>query len=136
VSQNKPAIFACVKALDRRRPRGGDYGNQYTGGKPANDGIDRGRSASAKRTAEVVGTSSTKVERARMVLDHGDKETQEAVLRGEKTISAARTETQAKRKAETEKSKPSAKPVFNDTNDNIEWAKWTCPGGTFFPKKP
>lgn len=105
-------IFACVKALDRRCAHGGDRRSENF--KPSIDGMKTtGRSAGAKRTAEIVGTSSTKVERARMVLDHADEDTKDAVLRGEKSISAARTETMAKRRAEAQKPKPSDKPVFN-----------------------
>ena len=75
---------------------------------------------SARDTAAIVGASRSKVERARAVIDHADKETKQQVLGGDKSINAAYNETQEQRKHQ-----PAKKPTFNRTNDNIEWATWT-----------
>jgi len=88
-------IIRCIEALDKRRERGGDHGNQYTGGKVAkasNGAIGK----SAQETAKTVGVSRSKVERARTVLDKADAETQEAVREGKITINRAYQKTKAK----------------------------------------
>ncbi|OPX18909.1 MAG: hypothetical protein BZ151_12030 [Desulfobacca sp. 4484_104] len=91
-------IIRCIEALDRRRQRGGDHGNQYTGGKVAK--APNGAFAkTCEETAQTIGISPRKVERARTVLDHADPETREAVKEGKKSINRAYQETQAKRKA-------------------------------------
>jgi hypothetical protein len=78
---------------------------------------------SAKDTASVVGTSVKKVEKTRTILDHADSETKQKVLECAKSIHKAYQEVQEKKKIEKESK---SKPVFNVTNENIEWAKWTC----------
>lgn len=67
--------------------------------KGASETIDR----SADVTAEIVGTSSTKVKKARTVIDHADEETKQEVATGDKTINRAYQETQDKR---TDKKQP------------------------------
>ena len=70
-------IIRCIKALGQRRQRGGDRksADYHEKSKPSNAGIDTGKSASAKETAQLVGVSRAKVERVRTVLDHADPET-------------------------------------------------------------
>jgi ParB family chromosome partitioning protein len=90
-------IIRCIEALDRRKTKGGDHGNQYTGGKVAkasNEAIGK----SAQETAEVVGVSRAKVERARTVLEHAEEPVKEAVQAGEISINQAYQLTQEKRK--------------------------------------
>jgi len=117
-------LLRCIEALDKRKERGGDHGNQYTGGKvakPSNDGIAKSRrSQSAQKTASTVGTSTRKVEKARTVLEHADEEVKEAVQAGEMSINKAYQVTQEARQA-----RDKGRSVFNRTNDNIEWACWT-----------
>jgi protein gp37 len=114
-------IIRCIEALDRRKTRGGDHKSEnYKKSKPPNDGIDSGKSASAKKTAKVVGTSPRKVERARTILEHAEEPVKEAVKAGEMSINQAYQLTQEKRKAQG-----NGKAVFNRTNDNIDWAVWT-----------
>ena len=57
----------------------------------------------------MVGTSATKVEKARTVLDHGPEDTKRAVLNGKKSIHAAAKEVQKKRKGSPDKSLPQLK---------------------------
>jgi protein gp37 len=114
-------IIRCIEALDRRKQRGGDHKSEnYKKSKPPNGGIDSGKSVSAKETAKVVGISLRKVERARTVLEHADEPVKEAVKAGEMSINRAYQLTQEKRKLQE-----NGKPVFNRTNENIEWAVWT-----------
>lgn len=111
-----PDILRCVQALDRRKPHGGDRKSK----KIKTSGEVLIPSRSSKETAAIIGTSPATVERARTILDHGDEKTVEEVISGEKSINKAYQETQEKRIHE-----PKKIPTFSQTNDNIEWAKWT-----------
>jgi ParB-like chromosome segregation protein Spo0J len=73
-------ILRAVDLLDQRKRQG-----ERTD--LASSDAKSGKSAAA--TAEMLGVSQTKVERARSVLDHADAATQDAVARGETTIQAA-----------------------------------------------
>lgn len=62
-------IARCVMVVDRRKSHGaelGGRGNQYTGGKASGDALPK----SASHTAHIAGTSTTKVEKVRRVVDH------------------------------------------------------------------
>ena len=112
-------IVRCIEVLDRRKERGGDHGNQYTGGKVAiasNEAIGK----SAKETAKVVGISRAKVERTRTILEHAEEPVKEAVRAGEMSINRAYQLTQEKRRIQE-----NGRAVFNRTNESIEWAVWT-----------
>ena len=64
-------ILRCVAALDQRKQRGGDHGNQHTGGKVAKVSTDTiAKGATADHTAELLGVSPATVNRARAVNDH------------------------------------------------------------------
>lgn len=86
---------------------------------------------SAEHTAELLGTSTRKVEKARTVMKDADQETKEKVLSGEKSLNKAYTETQEKKREAAAASRPAPKvvpikrPKFNATNESIEWAKWS-----------
>lgn len=86
-------LFRCIEAVDKRKQRGGDRKSEQVKSKTSIEAIDS--VSSAEETARIVGTSKAKVERARSVLDHGDEETKEQVLRGEKSIHRAYTEIKA-----------------------------------------
>ena len=90
--------MVCVAALDSRRIRGGDRRSEAVKSKPSHDGIENSRSQSARNTADLLGISTTKVERTRAVLDHADPQTIEEVKQGRKSINKACTETQKKRR--------------------------------------
>lgn len=93
-------IARLMAILDERRPRGGDHGNQHTGGKVAktpDGGIAKSHS-SATSTAQTLGVSPRKAERARTVLDHAEPEVKEQVLSGEKSINRAYEETRTLKK--------------------------------------
>ncbi|MBW1992655.1 MAG: DUF5131 family protein [Deltaproteobacteria bacterium] len=114
-------IIRCIEALDKRRQRGGDHkSEEFKKSKPSNEGIETGKSASAKETAKLVGVSRVKVERARTVLEHGEEPVKKAVQAGELSIHRAYQLTQERRRVQE-----AGRPVFNRTNENIEWACWT-----------
>lgn len=115
-------ILACVEALDKRKERGGDRRSAKAQKSKAPSGaIEK----SAELTADTLGISSRKVERARTVLDHADDETKKAVRADEKTINEAYNETQAKRKEEkNRKAQASDKPTFVRSCEDVKWARW------------
>lgn len=90
---------------------------------------DKAKGKSAEMVGKLFGVSRAKVERARTVMAHDTPpEIKEAVLSGEKTINAAYNEVrEIKRQTEDIKkeSDTDTKSVFNESNDNIEWAIWT-----------
>jgi len=121
-------ILRCVAALDQRKQRGGDHGNQHTGGKQAMASTEAiAAQRSADTTAQVLGVSRSTVERARVVNDHATPATKQAVEAGELSLYAAAAKTRAEKQEASviEPPKRASKPTFNRTNDNIEWAQWT-----------
>ena len=83
-------ILRCVEALDRRKRRGERTDLTSTD-------VKSGRSS--QETAKIVGTSSSKVEKARTVLS--DVRSRNAVLKGAKTINGAYSEMAAERRPKT-----------------------------------
>lgn len=92
-------IMSCIQAVDARRRRGGDRRSEEAKSKPQGCGIEESRSASAKKTAEIIGVSTRKVEQVRTITDHGEEDILESVKNGEISINRAYQETQKKRKA-------------------------------------
>lgn len=90
-------IMACIAEVDKLKDKGGDKGNQYTGGKVAIAPCGA-NGKSAQDTAEVVGVSPRTVERARTVIDSATPEIKQAVESGDMTINAAYNATVAARK--------------------------------------
>ncbi|MGO9566018.1 MAG: ParB N-terminal domain-containing protein [Desulfomonilaceae bacterium] len=88
-------LFRLVKVLDEPRSRGGDRRSEKVKSTPSTDGNGDGRSASAKRTANILGTSSRKVEKARTVAQNGTPEIIAAVENNKMTINAAYRRTRA-----------------------------------------
>lgn len=103
-------ILRCVGVLDERRTKA--EAGAMRGQLASNDASSIPEGKSAKKTAELLGTSESKVERARQVLDHAPEETKEAVLSGETSINAAATKIREDRKP---KPKPEPKPVKVDS---------------------
>ena len=100
-------ILRCVGVLDERRDKSN---NLNRGPEASNDASGKPEGKSAKKTADLLGTSESKVERARQVLDHAPEEMKEAVLSGETSINAAATKIREERKP-----KPEPKPVKVDS---------------------
>lgn len=115
-------LLRCIKRLDKREERGGDHGNQYTGGKNLISNFAKSE-PSRNRTASILGIGRSKVSDARTVLDSEDEEIQEQVKSGEKSISAAAKEIRGQQRQKQKEQKTIS--TFNQVNENIEWAKWS-----------
>jgi len=116
-------IYRCVKAVDEVKQRGGDRKSQtYQESKASSEAIEKSKKEekSASKTAKTTGVSRVKVEKVRTIDKIADPETRKEVEEGKKTINKAYQETIEKKKAI-----PKSSAIFNLTNDNIEWAKWT-----------
>ncbi len=98
-----PEIMICVAALDSRRLRGGDRRSEEARSKPSHDAIENPGIKSACKTADLLGVSTSKVERTRAVLDHADPQTIEEVRQGQISINRACTETQKKQREAKDK---------------------------------
>ena len=85
-------IVRLVGELDKRRERGGDRKSEAAKSKAPHGAIDK----SATETAEIIGTSTRKVEKARAVLDKAAPEVKAAVVSGDMTINKAYQETRTK----------------------------------------
>jgi hypothetical protein len=130
-------IYQCIKVVDKRKNRGGDhkseeFKNQKSESKflisedKSNSGKEDKSKDTATKTADIVGVGRTKVTEARTVIDNAEKhpDIEERVLKGEVKISAAAEEIK-KREVKAKETKSPPRSVFNETNESIEWARWT-----------
>ncbi|MBN2531855.1 MAG: hypothetical protein JXB88_03130 [Spirochaetales bacterium] len=97
-------IYKCVEILDNRRSRGGDRKSEDF--KSSSELL-----ISREKTAQTIGTSAAKVQKARTIQDHGDKKTINAVKQGKISINKAYTQVQEKRKKNKQNS--------NDQNNEM-----------------
>ena len=118
-SEDEAVAYSIHCQRDRRNLTGadilrwvGELDKRQTAGRKPKElaSLDANFGKSADRTAETIGTSTRKVEKARAILDYAPPEVKAQVLSGEKSINKAYTETQAKRKEEKKSTKASAKP--------------------------
>ena len=108
-------IVTCIEVLDHKRARGGDRRSETEKSKASGDAIEKSFSKSAKETADLLGISTTKVERNRSILNNGDPATIEAVKNGEMSMNKGYQETQEKkRKAKSDKSTKNSKQQATD----------------------
>jgi ParB-like chromosome segregation protein Spo0J len=91
-------IMACIEALDKRKPRGGDRRSEDARSKVQRCTIENESSLSAHDTGKLLGISQRKVNQARTVMDHAEELTKEAVKQGDMSINQAYQKTQKKRK--------------------------------------
>ena len=98
-------ITRLVTELNKRMVRGGDRKSDEAKSKAQDCAIDRPRK-SASEIAEIIGTSTRKVEQARTIIDKATPEVRAAVESGEMSINRAYNET---RKPKEEKQKPGKK---------------------------
>jgi hypothetical protein len=92
-------LIHCIERLHESRPRGGDRKSlSPEEGLPQSCGNSNGRSAGAKRTADLLNISSRKVEQALTVINYGSPEVKDAVLKCEMSINRAYQITQNQRK--------------------------------------
>ena len=92
-------LIHCIERLHQGMPRGGDRRSPDAKESiPQRCGNDDGRSAGAKRTADLLNISCRKVEQALTVIRHGSSDTKDAVLGNEISINRAYQKTQRERK--------------------------------------
>jgi hypothetical protein len=114
-------IMACVKALDKKKPRGGDRRSEAVRSKGQCCPIENGSSSSAQETGDLLGISERKVRQARTVMDHADESTKEAVKQGDLSINQAYQKTQEKRKQTAAKlKKTNSQEPASDEVEEIE----------------
>jgi hypothetical protein len=82
-------IFQFIERYDGMMKRGGDRRSEEAKSIPTGVGIEKGRSASARRTASMVGCHYKKVEKVRKILKDGSATTHNAVRQGKSTINKA-----------------------------------------------
>lgn len=83
-------ILRCIETLDSRKRKSN---NLNIGPEASCEASGNSLGKTAAKTADLLGTSRAKVERARAVLDHATPESKKQVLAGEKSINAAYNET-------------------------------------------
>ena len=101
-------LYACIMELDKRLPIGRQKKTERENSSTelVKSGTDsKGESSSRKKTAQVVGTSPAKVQKARTIQDYGDKKTKKALSSGEMSINRAYNETQKQRKKKADNEK-------------------------------
>lgn len=91
-------LIHCIERIHECLPRGGDRKSEDAKSMPKNCGNENGRSAGAKRTADLLNISARKVEQALTIINQGKPEVKEAVLKNETTINKAYQRTQKERK--------------------------------------
>ena len=75
-----------------------------------------------EQAGKLFNVSGRTVGDAQAVTRDGTDEERQAVTAGVKSVSSVAKEVRERKKAEPQ---PAAKQAFNQTNDNIEWAKWS-----------
>jgi len=86
-------LLRCIEELDKRKKQG----------ERTDIATDVAAGRSSSQTAEIVGTNRGKVEKARKVIEKGDKKTKEKIESGELTINKAYNDIKDKEKSKTEK---------------------------------
>ena len=114
--------FRLFEALDRVGAYGGDYKSEdYKKNRYLNLNTDN--KPSAEKTAKLIGTGITNVNKMRTILGYADADDIEGIKNDDLSIDAVwKLAKEVKQKIEDELNKESK---FNATNENIEWAKWT-----------
>lgn len=88
---DSPAERALVGARMANLRKGGDRGNQYTGGKPPQGEIATEPAVSIERAAELTGTSITQIARAREVIRKGKPEIESLARENKVSLRVAAT---------------------------------------------
>jgi ParB family chromosome partitioning protein len=96
-------ILRCIDAVDKLKPRGGDRKSESAKSNGSTEPIET--KTSAQETADIVGTSETKVKKARTVMRYADASTKNDVLAGKKSLHRAYQKTQNKRRPHREEEK-------------------------------
>jgi hypothetical protein len=114
-------LIHCIERLHECRSRGGDRKSEDAKSTPQSCGKQNGRSAGAKRTADLLNMSPRKVEQALTIINHGSPEVKEAVLKNEISINKAYQTTQKQRKqVESELSTENSEDKASDEGQEPE----------------
>ena len=100
-------IAKCILALDKVKAKGGDRGNQHTGGKATSVALPEGVSKTAAVTAALVGTNRGKVEQTRR-LEREAPDLLQEVIEGKRMVNGAHNELLT-RKGKTPYDRPQAR---------------------------
>ena len=95
-------MLACLAALDERKKIGRP-------GKTTSNEVISGRTS--KKTAELLGTSATKVEKLRTINSHATPEIKESLTRGDISVNRAYNETMMRRKSRRVQEAPEKAPA-------------------------
>jgi len=118
-------IFRLIETYDSLMERGGDRRSEDAKSKRTDVGNEKGRSASAHRTAHMLGCNYKKVERARRIIKGGTPQVKEDVRKDKMTINKAYNLITSKGQAEDDKTaqeklpkkiSEAAKKLFNKKN--------------------
>jgi ParB family chromosome partitioning protein len=90
-------IYICTGVVDKRKPRGGDRRSESSKSKGSTEPIET--KSSARETADIIGTSDTKVKKVRFIRANADEQLKRDVREGKKTINGAYNEILRKLKA-------------------------------------
>jgi hypothetical protein len=116
-------LIHCIERLHECRSRGGDRKSEDAKSTPQSCGKQNGRSAGAKRTADLLNMSPRKVEQALTIINHGSPEVKEAVLKNETSINKAYQRTQKERKqAEAEHSAQNSGQQATEEGQEVQQA--------------
>jgi hypothetical protein len=115
-------LLQCIEMLHETLPRGGDRKSvEQEESTPQSCGNQNGRSAGAKRTADLLNISARKVEQALTIINKGLPEIKEAVLKDKISINKAYQQTQKQRKqVETALSKENSDDMAIDESRESE----------------
>jgi len=111
-------LFRCWQTVDELKVQDRDPATgRFTGTQDCTPG------KSAEKTAELLGTSPTKVSQMRRIGNQADPETKKAVLKGEKTVNQAYNETRKKRNAAKEVNSPAGKS--SPQTNLMQWPRYS-----------
>ena len=113
-------LFNCIEELDSRKKSGAPKRNNNASKTSGASEPVVLKKSSAENTAATVGTSSTKVKKARVIQDHADPETKNAVKSGNKSINKAYQETQQIRKQSKGKKALTTKSTVVGDNPKVK----------------
>ena len=108
-------LYHCIIELDKRNSLGGDRKSEKIKSARAHvisEESDLKEGTSREKTAKMLGTSTTKIQKVRTINDYGSERLKEAVLAGQLSINKAYQEIKEKRK-EKQATHKNAKNKYN-----------------------
>lgn len=115
--------FYAKEAKERQREAGQEYGRgKEKVPEPMREPIAKHEREATSKAGEMFDVSGRSVSSAKYVREHGTEEEAKAVETGKAPLKTV--EKQVRERVQNAPKKD-YKPQFNQTNDNIKWAKWT-----------